>query len=484
MGPRIAIIGGGISGLSAAYELAQHHPEIPFTLYEASSRPGGIVETIHAQGFTIECGPDSWVAEKPWARELAEELGLADEVIFSNDYQRRTYLVQDGRLVPMPDGMRMMVPARWEPLVHSPLLSWQGKLAYLREPKRAEELKQTALLHRGVDADESVSEFVVRHFGEEATRMLAGPLLAGVFGGDIHRLSVRAVMTPFVAMEAQSGSLIEAVRAQAAGAFPKPVFGSLKSGLGTFIERMAATIPPSCMRLNSAVASICRRADGWRITTAHGESADYDAVIVATAAEGTRRLLHSAKLAAASEIAELLPVEASSAIVVALGFLPEKAARLRIPRGFGFLVPDPGQRSAENEEHGLLAATFVDQKFSHRAPPGAVLLRGFFGGLAADAMRDWDEDGLVEATRRQLSRLLGPLPDADIFVVRQWPKSLPQYFAGHLARMARLREAQEKLPGVSLIGNSYYGVGLPDMIRDGRSAAKASLSAPASEAAR
>jgi oxygen-dependent protoporphyrinogen oxidase len=474
---RIAIVGGGISGLAAAHELATRHPDVAFNLYEASGRLGGIVETVQERGFTIECGPDSWVTEKPWARELAEELGLAEEVIASNDDQRRTYIVQGRSLVPMPDGMRMMVPARWEPLVHSPLLSWQAKQAYLREPKRAAELKASALLRRGGDADESVADFVVRHFGEEATRMLAGPLLAGVFGGDIHKLSVRAVMMPFVKMEAESGSLIEAIRAKASEAKTKPAtFTSLKGGLESLIDRMVAAIPAASIRRKAAVASIAQQAPAWRVATETGESSEYDSVLLATPAHVTRVLLARMNEPIAEQIAALLPMEASSAIVVALGFLPEKAARLRIPRGFGFLAPE------SSSETSLLAATFVDQKFKHRVPDDGVLLRGFFGGRAAEHLRDQDDAGLIAETRRQLSLLLGPLPEPDVAVVRHWPHSLPQYFVGHVARIARADELVKQLPGLSLIGNAYHGVGLPDLVRDARAAARSCVSAGAATA--
>jgi len=173
----IAIVGAGISGLATAYQLASDG--VAFTLFEASPRLGGIIETVHRQGFVIECGPDSWVTEKPWARELAVELSLEDQIIPSNDQWRRTYVQQGShrqtQLVPIPDGMRMMVPGKWGPLLDSPLFSWQARLAYLREPKRAEELKQTAPAQ-----DESVAEFVRRHFGEEVAGTIAGPLLAAV----------------------------------------------------------------------------------------------------------------------------------------------------------------------------------------------------------------------------------------------------------------------------------------------------------------
>src|ERR1700761_2429930 len=160
----IAIVGGGVSGLATAYQLARDG--LPFTLFEASDRLGGIIETLHRDQFVIECGPDSWVTEKPWARELAVELGLEDQIIPSNDRWRRTYVQQQEgrqtRLIPIPDGMRMMIPSQWGPLLESPLFSWQARLAYLREPKRAAELKAAAPA-----ADESVADFVRRHFGQE-----------------------------------------------------------------------------------------------------------------------------------------------------------------------------------------------------------------------------------------------------------------------------------------------------------------------------
>ncbi len=208
--PRIAIIGGGISGVATAFELSkQGHSD--FVLYEASPRLGGIVETVRQDGFVIECGPDSWVTEKPWARELAIELGLESEIIPSNDVRRRTYLLEGDQLIPMPDGMRMMVPTDLEAIATSPLFSEEARQAYREEPLRAAELKAFAAA-RSPDEDESVASFVERHFGAEVAEKIAGPLLAGVFGGDIRQLSAGAVMAPFVAMEREHGSLVLALQ--------------------------------------------------------------------------------------------------------------------------------------------------------------------------------------------------------------------------------------------------------------------------------
>jgi len=455
---KVAVIGGGIAGVSAAYELARSGVE--FILYEASSRLGGIVETVRRDGFVVECGPDSWVTEKPWARELAVELGLEDETISSNDRWRKTYIVRGRELVAMPDGMRMMVPTKWEPVLSSPLFSEEAKQAYLCEPERAKELKAAV-----PDADESVASFVWRHFGDEVTDTVGAPLLAGVFGGDVDQLSVRAVMPAFVKMEREHGSLITALGNNTRGGESASVFTTLKSGLQTLIERMVAVLPESSIRLREAVIKVARSDAKWRVFTT--DESEFDTVIVATPADVTRGLLSPLD----SAFDELLAMDASSAIVVGLAFAPEIAKSLRIPRGFGFLVPQSKAADRPSEPQ-LLACTFVDQKFAHRAPEGGVLLRAFFGGVSAPLLLDSADDEVVDLTIQQLSALLGPLPAPSFTVVRRWPRSLPQYAVGHLERMARLEERVRALPGLQLIGNAYYGVGLPDLVRQGREAAR------------
>jgi protoporphyrinogen/coproporphyrinogen III oxidase len=459
---RIAIAGGGISGLATAYQLARDGVEC--TLFEASDRLGGIVETVRSQGFVIECGPDSWVTEKPWARELAVELGLEDQIIASNDQSRRTYVQQgsEAQLVPIPDGMRMMVPAKWDPLLESPLFSQQARLAYLQEPTRAAELKASA-----PDHDESVADFVRRHFGEEVARTIAGPLLAAVFGGDIAQLSVRAVMPAFVRMEAEEGSLIQAVQ-QRARQSPEAIFTTLASGLETLIERMVSKLPSASLRLRTPVLRIEADRGRWQLVTAGGEDR-FDAVVLATPLHVTQALLRP--LGDGARMAGLLPQQASSAIVVALAFAPAQAALMRIPPGFGFVVPQAfGDESGPS--HQLLACTFVHQKFPGRALEGAALLRAFFGGESGEALLGEADDSLVERARLQLSRVLGPLPEASETVVRRWPQSLPQYAVGHLERMAELESLLGTMPGLHLVGSAYHGVGLPDLIRQGRATAR------------
>jgi oxygen-dependent protoporphyrinogen oxidase len=497
-GRRVAIVGGGLSGLAAAYEVTRAggiESDIEVALFEASARLGGTVETVRRDGFVIECGPDSWVTEKPWARELAEELGLGSEIIPSSDAERRTYLLVKHKLQPLPDGMRMMIPTILDALADSPLFSPETRLGYAAEPGRAEELKRAALKD---GEDEPVASFVRRHFGDEVTERIARPLLAGVFGGSIDTLSVRAVMPAFVKVEREHGSLIAGLQLRAV-AQDQSVFTTLASGLGTLIDRIAAALPPHVIRLSREVTAVAQEGEGWRVEAGGADfDGHFDEIIVATPAQVTGRLL--APLHADFE--RLLAMETTSAIVVALAYSAQQASGMKIPRGFGYLAPpetdsdaagEAGAKASsashresdsdserasgscstpESNSHRLLACTFVDQKFPGRVPAGGKLLRAFFGGEAGAALMNKIDAELVEIATPQLTAALGPLPAARFSVVRRWPHSLPQYAVGHLDRMAELFARVKSFSGLHLAGNAYFGVGLPDMVRMGREAAR------------
>nr|WP_158944813.1 protoporphyrinogen oxidase [Granulicella sp. S190] len=453
---RVAIVGGGVAGLAAAYELARLAREgaaLQVVLFEASTRLGGIIETVHEGGFVMECGPDAWVTEKPWARELAEELGLGDEVMPSNDATRKTYVLVDKKLQAMPDGMRMMVPGDLDALDASELFSAEAKQAYHHEIDRAEELRTTA-----PDGDESVAEFTRRHFGEEVLTKIAAPLLSGVFGGDVAKLSVRAVMAPFVAMEREHGSLISALRARSSDSKKHAVFTTLRSGMGTLVDRMIAAIPEEWIRLAAEVRFISYGEEGWLVGTARGVER-FDAVMMAAPVDVARSLLQPLD----AEMAQEMEMDASSSVVVGFGF-PD-ALKFAVPPGFGFLVP-PGPDSL------LLAGTFVDQKFADRVPQGGRLVRAFFGGKAAERMMRCGNDETAAVARMELARILGPLPAPQVTVVRRWPRSLPQYAVGHLDRIKRLDDRVREFSGLYLLGNGYRGVGVPDLVRDARAAAR------------
>jgi oxygen-dependent protoporphyrinogen oxidase len=504
---RVAIVGGGIAGLSAAYELARlarSGAPVEAVLFESSNRLGGLIETIREGGFTIEGGPDGWVSAKPWARELAVELGLdsAGELISSKDAARKTHIFlttpdhPSGRLVAMPDGLNMMVPASLAALGAldtSPLFTESAIAAYRAEPARAAELRASA-----PDHDESVADFTLRHFGPEVLERVAAPLLSGVFGGDVRRLSVRAVMSAFVQMEREHGSLVVALEAQAAtqraSGEPQPagIFTTLRSGLGTLVDRLVAAIPPQWIRRNTSVIALranaplaagspaSSEAPPWTVQTStagrHRGSETFDEVLLAVPVDAARRLLAPLD----EEAANLLPTESSSAVLVAFAYTD--AAQFPLPPGFGFLVPPAHahvEQAMDPAKSLLLACTFVDQKFPHRAPPGGRLIRAFFGGATAERLARCNNDEIAAIARLELARILHsatpaaahPLaPPPVLTIVRRWPNSLPQYPVGHLERVAQFESRLRALPGLALLGNALHGVGIPDLIRDARAA--------------
>ncbi|MGD0798681.1 MAG: protoporphyrinogen oxidase, partial [Acidobacteriaceae bacterium] len=328
---RIAIIGGGIAGLTAAYELARLARDgvpVEATLFESSNRLGGLIETVREGGFTVECGPDAWVSAKPWARELAIELGLESELIYSNDATRKTWLYLNNRLLPLPDGLNLFVPSTPAALAtltdrdaHSPLFTPAAIAAYRSEPARAAELLAAIPAH-----DESIADFTLRHFGPEVLARVAAPLLAGVFGGDVHTLSARAVLPAFVQMERTHGSLIAglAERTVGNGEQTTPIFTSLRTGLGTLIDRLVAIIPAPWLRRNTTVTALTPPTPTnprWTLatTTTPGKrraTGTFDAVLLATPLDAARALLTPIL----PEAPRLLPTEASSAVLVAFCF--------------------------------------------------------------------------------------------------------------------------------------------------------------------
>ena len=519
---RIAIVGGGIAGLAAAYELERARKrgvEIDWHLYEAGDRLGGLVSTTRidtpAGRFVLEDGPDGWVTDKPWANDLALELGLADQIIPCNESQRRTYIAHGGELLPMPDRMRMMVPEDLSTLEGCALFTEEARAAYAIELERAEELKASA-----PNEDESVANFVLRHFGKEALNKIGAPLLGGVFGGDAHKLSVRAVMPQFVAMEREFGSLIAGLQARAKerGNKPQqPVFTSLRNGMGTLAETLVEKLPAERLHLNEPALSLKREGSQWclrsgrpRENGAAGKAKKhFHHVMLATSPDVTRDLLKPVDERAAA----LLPTDASSALLVTFAWLKKDATKyvdltnhifgereLRpvVPPGFGVLVPPLGQvkisppgmfikwknkyndpivqafnRGRPGAPPFMIATTFADQKYPHRAPEDSLILRGFFGNGSVEFFADKSDEEVARETVLQFESLLGwSVPDPVLTTVRRWPRSLPQYEVGHLERMAQLDERIAQLGGLSLLGNGYRGVGVPDLIRDARKAAR------------
>jgi oxygen-dependent protoporphyrinogen oxidase len=360
----------------------------------------------------------------------------------------------------------MMVPVDLDAIDNSPFFSQEAKRAFRQEPGRAEELKAFAAARRDGE-DESIASFVRRHFGDEVTEKVAWPLLAGVFGGDIGKLSTAAVMAVFLKMEREHGSLILALQKQRRDrAATGSVFTSLRNGLQSLIDGMAVAIPPEAIHLKEAGLSITPRDGRWSVATASDISI-FDELVIATPVHVTQKLVAPLD----PGLGELLDIEATSAVVAAFAYDREAAARMSIPEGFGFLVPQRAQTPSSTSVPQLLAGTFVHQKFSNRVPEGCALIRAFFGGDAAPALLSWSDNEILALARRNLSSVFGELPDARITLVRRWPRSLPQYHVGHRTRVARIESIVAEHPGLHLIGNGFHGVGLPDLIHLGRQTA-------------
>ena len=464
MSKRIAIIGGGISGLSAAYTLEQKRRasvDVEYVLYESAPRLGGVLVTDRVDGCLVEAGPDSFITEKPWAADLCREIGLGDQLIGSNDTQRKTYIVVKGRLVVMPDGLMFMVPTKILPTVFSPLFSLRTKIRMAMEwfhpPHRA-------------SADETVADLVQRHYGSDMVNLLADPLLSGVYGGEASQLSVRAVLPRFAEMEAKHGSLGRAmlaarkkVAAAKKGPAP-PLFTSLKEGMQQMVDTLAVRIDPDAVRSSTAVQSVLFQDNGWTISAGY-QSDHFDGLIIATPASAASALLQMADESLSRELGE---IRYSSSVTVTLGY--DELVRRSLPPGFGFLVP-------RSEGRRMLAATFVHNKFPHRAPENRAIVRCFLGGARDEEILQSGKDEILRIVRDELRQII-KLSAEPLFVrVYKWQGAMAQYGVGHLERLQRIETVLQKLPGLGLAGNAFTGIGVPDCVRSGKQAALKVLSA-------
>jgi oxygen-dependent protoporphyrinogen oxidase len=455
---RIAIIGGGISGLTAAFTLEEHRRAglAEYTLYESTPHLGGVLRTERIHGCIVEAGPDSFITEKPWAADLCRTLGLGDQLIGSNDIDRKTYILVRGRLIPMPDGLMFMVPTKILSTGLSPLFSWRTKLRMAQE-----------LFHppRAADADESVASLVERHYGAEMVDRLADPLLSGVYGGEAASLSVRAVLPRFAEMERTHGSLGRAMLAarkkmpRPANQPAPPLFTSLKNGMRQLVETLVPRLNPTSLVTNTPVQSIQPDAGGWTIS-AGSKSSHFAAVILAVPTHAAAQLLAASSPELSSELSA---IGYSSSITVGLGY--DSDVRQSLPPGFGFLVP-------RSEGKQLLAATFVHNKFPHRAPDDRALLRCFFAGPSAESAWQLTDDAIIAIVRNELQQILG-LRAAPLFArVYKWKSAMAQYGVGHLDRLHRIERLRQQLPNLALAGNGYRGIGVPDCVRSGQDAVK------------
>lgn len=456
---RVAIIGGGISGLSAAFHLEKERANgapVEYALFESEGRLGGSMYSEHIDGCIVEAGPDSFLSEKPAASVLAKELGVADQLIGSNDAQRKTYILVKNRLVEMPDGLMFMVPTKIIPTALSPLFSWGTKIRMGME-----------LLHppRPMHTDETVAELVERHFGPEVVDRLADPLLSGVYGGDASQLSARAVLQRFVEMEEKYGSLSRAMLAarkkmkqMSKNAAPRPLFTSMKDGMQQMVDAILARLTPSSLRLNTSVRGISLRDGIWHVALDSGTER-FDAIILCTPAKVAGKLLENVKPEFAKDLQD---IPYSSSVTMTMGYNMSDLKKL--PPGFGFLVP----RSAGRR---MLACTFVHCKFPHRAPADRGLIRCFLGGANDEAVLGLSDEEITRMVRTDLKDILNLDAEPRFTRIFKWRGAMAQYTRGHLDRVTRIERYAEELPGFAIAGNAFRGIGVPDCIRTGSDAA-------------
>ncbi len=488
---RIAIIGGGISGLSAAlrvYELAaKQQRDVRITLLEASSRLGGVLHTERIGDYLVEHAADMWITNKPEGVRLCEKLGLAERLIPTNSQFRKSLVLRNGRAHPVPEGFQLMVPEQAWPMLRSPLLSWRGKLRLMAEyfvPARRD------------GADESLADFVRRRCGRETFERLVQPLVGGIYTADPEKLSLLATLPRFIEMEQQHGSLIRGALRQSRGKSTGTsgarygLFVGLPNGIeelvSALIQRVAQIADIRCGVAVSAVRPILARsasegeaavdmdktssaaspfalagASGWSVTSNIAD--EFDAVILAVPSFVAASMLTEGCPALA---AELNRIEYASTVVIASG---HKLADIEHPLdAFGLVIPHIERRK-------VLAVSFTSRKFPGRAPDDRVLLRTFVGGALQPELCELDDRAILDLVRRELHDLLGVRGEPDFAIAFRHTRAMPQYHVGHLELVAKIRAAAAKQPGLALAGNYLTGVGIPDSIASGETAAETVL---------
>jgi oxygen-dependent protoporphyrinogen oxidase len=473
---RVVIIGAGISGLASAYKILERHTElrepIALILLEASSRAGGIIQTEQRDGFLLERGPDALISEKPEALDLARRLGLESHLIPTNENHRRSFVVQNGRLLPIPSGFSLIAPSRLRPFLASEIFSWRGKV------RMALDLLLPRGKLTGGDSDESLAQFVQRRLGREALERMAQPMVGGIYTADPATLSLQATMPRFLEMERRHRSLILALRhsgpktGQDASGARYSLFLSFDTGMQLLTDTLARRISElgdhsseAPLRLNTKVLSLTLDPPAvgvrpkWRIQTGT-ETLTADAVCLALPAFVSAQLLRNVDAQLSSELAE---IPYASSVTINLAYKRED-----IPHpldGFGFVVPFIEKRT-------VMACSFSSVKFEGRAPKGCALLRAFVGGALQPELVELTEAELVSRVRSDLRDLLGIQRPPLFTEVCRWERSMPQYLLGHLKRVKRIEERLDSLPSLALAGNAYSGLGIPDCIRSGESAAE------------
>lgn len=450
---KVAIVGGGISAFACAVALKERG--IDFTLFEKEARPGGKLMTERFGDLVVEAGPDSFLPEKYWTVELIDKVGLKASLLPSNDQFKGTYIYSKGRLHPLPEGVMLMVPTMFKPLLRSSLISLPGKIRMGLE---------VVVPRRRDNADESLAQFVTRRLGKECLEKIAEPLVAGIHTSNPDNMSVLATFPRFIEMERTRGSLIcgmlkamKRVNTRESGGKKMTYFMSLKDGMQELIEACMLFVGSEKVKASSRIRKILKRPPGYALVLDKGEVL-FDEVVLSTPSFISREIVADLDPA----LSDLLAlIEWSSTATVSLGFAGNEIGSLP---GFGFIVP-------RTEGRRINATTWSSVKWSHRAPRDTVLIRSFVGGGHHEELVDLQEDELIQIVLDELKQIAGIGARPGFSKVYKWRKSMPKYTVGHLDRLAQIDRRLDLHPSLQLIGCSYRGIGIGDCVKSGFDAA-------------
>lgn len=464
---QVVVVGGGISGLTAAFyaksALEKRHIAADISIVEKSELFGGKIRTLHRDGFVIEQGPDSFLARKLPILELTRDLGLEGELVGTNPQANKTYIVHKGKLHRMPPGLVLGVPTEMKPFFGTELISPLGK---------ARAAMDYVLSRRKETGDESLGEFFERRLGKEVLQHIAEPILAGIYAGDTHKLSLQATFPQFHQVEQKYGSLIKGMLAGKLNPpAPAPVsqivpakhrssaFLTYRRGLVTLLEGLRASLQ-DVADVQAKAVELARRDDKYVLTLDQGERLEADAVILALPAYAIASLLN-----AGNDTGWLGEMDYVSVANVVLAY--DKAKLSHPLDGSGFVIP-------RSEGRFITACTWTSSKWLHTAPEGKALIRCYVGRSGDQDWKELSDDEIIRRVRQDVFELMG-IRETPLFVeLTRLNRSMPQYPVGHLERIRRLRDTlQADLPGVHVTGAAFEGVGIPDCVRQAREAAEA-----------
>lgn len=474
---RVAIIGGGVTGLSAAHALEEAKrsgSDVDYVLLEKADRLGGVIKTDKIGGFTIDGGPDCFISHKQAVIDMADKLDFSDHLMGTNDAAKRTYVLSGGKLHKLPDGMLIMIPSKILPFAMSPLISWPGKARMLMDlfiPKKKD------------DREETVAEFVIRRLGKEALDKIAEPLIAGVHGCDPYKMSING-QAMILRMEQEHGSLIRAMlasRKRPPGApkdwkpgtvsyvgkakVPQTFFMTFKDGMQELTDRIAATCDPEKLHTGVRVDRVERLpGGGYRLRLDGSEPIDASAVIVATLADSAEKLLEGID----AELTELLgTIPNAASATISLGY--RKSDVEGKFDGFGMVIPT-------SEGRKIMACTYSSIKWNHRVPDDEhVLVRTFIGGAHNQHLVELGDEEMLDLVLAEMRDIYGITAEPVVSKIYRWPAAMPQYNLGHQSRVQKIMELASRYEGLYLAGGSYNGVGVPDCVKSGLESAKKAL---------